>query len=224
MSYRRMRLVQLLTTARSSAKLPGDHDNVERSTLWRFGLSSIAPNVSHSARIDSRDSGRGVLIQRLIGSRQTIQTRIRSDMQQSKIDPTWPNALRWFLVQRLTDFAPWHLMTDPSDFEFAARAFEREDVSGGSVFVFAGRQDREDFAGLLVVDGRVTDQVICFHPVFGQGAHSSPRSWNIVCAVYDDVFDFFQDLVIPDMKDWANEEDASELLMDPCSPSGSPLQ
>lgn len=132
-------------------------------------------------------------------------------MEHSKIDTSWPNALRWFLAQSLNTFTPWHFIRDPEEMAFAANAFRREDVSGGEVFVFARRQDCDDFAGLEVVGGRITDKVVYFHPVFGDSSRSSPRTWNIVAATYGDVFDFVAQRVVPDMKDWALVEDAADL-------------
>ncbi|HYG06912.1 MAG TPA: hypothetical protein VD865_10965 [Stenotrophomonas sp.] len=132
-------------------------------------------------------------------------------MERSKIDPAWPNALRWFLSQGLTKLTPWHFFSDASDYAFASRAFQREDVSGGEVFVFAGRQDCDDFAGLLVVNGEITDQVVYFHPVFSDSKQASPRTWNIVSDVYEDVFDFVRVRVFSDMKDWSLAEDAADL-------------
>ena len=94
---------------------------------------------------------------------------------------------------------------------FAANAFRREDVSRGEVFVFARRQDCDDFAGLELIGGRITDKVVYFHPVFGDSSAPSPRTWNIVTATYGDVFEFVAQCVIPDMKDWALTEDAADL-------------
>ena len=125
------------------------------------------------------------------------------------IDPTWPNSLRWFLVQDLCSFTPWHFIQKDNEFDFAAKAFKKEDVSGGEVFVFASRQDNDDFAGLEIIDGKITEKVICFHPVFSMG--ESKREWHIVDETYVDVFEFVSKQVIEDMKDWALVEDASEL-------------
>jgi hypothetical protein len=129
-------------------------------------------------------------------------------LHSSKISPEWPNALRWFLCQELVHFTPWHFFTEPDEFGFAARAFAREDVSRGQVLVFASRQDREDFAGLEIKDGKFMNQVICFHPVFGSNQNESPRTWNIVCETFDDIFEFVSKCVIADMKEWAADEDA----------------
>ncbi|MBN1186807.1 MAG: hypothetical protein JXB49_31305 [Bacteroidales bacterium] len=130
-------------------------------------------------------------------------------MELSKINSNWPNALRWFLIQNLHSFTPWHLISNVDDFKGAAKAFEREDIKNRKVFVFASRQDCDDFAGLEVVDGKITDKVIYFHPVFSSDV--SDRNWDIVCSQYEDVFDFMSKQVMDDMKDWALTEDANDL-------------
>lgn len=66
-------------------------------------------------------------------------------MDRSKINPEWPNALHWFLVQDLHAFTPWHFIREPDEFALVAEAFHREDIHHGKVFVFAGRQDCDDF-------------------------------------------------------------------------------
>lgn len=132
-------------------------------------------------------------------------------MERSAIDPTWPNALRWFLAQELTSFTPWHFITEASQLAFASRAFAREDVSGGEVFTFARRQDRDDFAGLLLADGRISDTVVYFHPAFADSSKPLPGTWNIVVASFEDVFAFVAGQVIPDMKEWALVEDAADV-------------
>jgi hypothetical protein len=132
-------------------------------------------------------------------------------MERSLINPTWPNSLRWFLAQGLTSFTPWHFIKDPNEMASAANAFRREDVNNGEVFVFAWRQDCDDFAGLELSGGNITDKVIYFHPVFGDSTHPSPRDWNIVTETYRDVFEFVAQCVIPDMKCWALTDDAADL-------------
>jgi hypothetical protein len=132
-------------------------------------------------------------------------------MERSMIDPAWPNALRWFLARNLTSFIPWHFIQEPDEMAFGANAFRREDVDHGEVFAFARRQDCDDFAGLALVDGGISNKVLCFHPVFSDSFKPCPRTWNIVSATYDDVFAFVAQCVVPDMKDWALTEDATDL-------------
>ena len=66
-------------------------------------------------------------------------------------------------------------------------------------------------AKFLCSRGAPTDKVVYFHPVFSNGSTDSPRTWNIVVATYPDVFDFVAQCVVPDMKEWALEEDAGDL-------------
>ena len=131
-------------------------------------------------------------------------------MKPESIDSNWPNALRWFLVQNTESFCPWHFLTESTMFEFAAQAFANEDVKNRTVFVFASRQDNDDFAGLEIVEGTITDKVIVFHPTFGSG--KSARSWDIVDTEFKDVFEFLSNHIVPDMQDWALTEDAFDIL------------
>ncbi|HEY1173845.1 MAG TPA: hypothetical protein VGH19_20940 [Verrucomicrobiae bacterium] len=130
-------------------------------------------------------------------------------MERSKINSAWPTALRWFLVQELNSFTPWHFIKEPEEMAFAAKVFHHEDVHAGEVFVFARRQDCDDFAGLKIIDGRITDEVIYFHPVFTDTSKPSPRTWNILVGCFEDTFAFVTQVVVPDMKDWAMTEDAN---------------
>lgn len=116
-----------------------------------------------------------------------------------------PNYLRWFLVQNLKSFTPWHI--DGKGMKGASDAFHNEDLKKRNVFVFATRQDNDDFAGLEIIEGVITDRVIYFHPSFGNNV----PGWDIVCGEYEDTFTFIASVVIPDMKDWALTEDADEI-------------
>ncbi|QQS03887.1 MAG: hypothetical protein IPK50_16525 [Fibrobacterota bacterium] len=121
-----------------------------------------------------------------------------------------PNALRWFLAQRLLSFTPWHFSNEQSGYSFASEVFHREDLKKRKVFVFARRQDCDDFAGIEIVDGILIDKVICFHPSFG----TNIPGWDIVDGEHEDVFEFVIKVVVPDMKDWASVEDADAIQDD----------
>jgi hypothetical protein len=131
-------------------------------------------------------------------------------MKPESIDSNWPNSLRWFLVQNTENFCPWHFLSKPKEFEFAAKAFANEDIKNRTTFVFASRQDNDDFAGLEIVGGTITDKVIVFHPTFNSG--KSERSWNIVDTEFNDVFEFLSNHIVPDMKDCSLTEDASDII------------
>lgn len=128
-------------------------------------------------------------------------------MIKTQINPKWPNQLRWLLVQNLHSFTPWHFIREPNEFSFAEEAFKREDVGNRQVFVFASRQDNDDYAGLEIKDNKILEKVLYFHLGFQQ----SSSKWNIVKAEHADVFDFLARKVVPDMRDWALTDDAYDL-------------
>lgn len=131
-------------------------------------------------------------------------------------DPQLPNDLRWLLALRLFHLQPWFLFRHRDEYSFASVAFAREDLDHRSVLTFARRHDCDDFAGLEIVDGRVTSRVIYFHPVFGSSSSPvrEPRTWDICCGTYPDVFAFLSHVVAPAMRDWAVCSDATEIAPD----------
>jgi len=119
-----------------------------------------------------------------------------------------PNNLRWFLVQKSISFIPWHIEEKPRGL---SNVFKSEDIEQREVFVFAYRQDCDDLAGFLVIDGEITDQVIYFHPSYTSNPKAQRESdWSIVTGEYNDIFEFFAAVVVSDMREWALTDDAEE--------------
>lgn len=119
-----------------------------------------------------------------------------------------PNNLRWFLVQKSTTFVPWHLEEKPRGLN---NVFKSEDIEQRELFVFAYRQDCDDLAGFLIVDGLITDKVIYFHPSYTSNPKAQRESgWSIVTGEYNDIFEFFAEVIVPDMREWALVDDAEE--------------
>lgn len=130
-------------------------------------------------------------------------------------DTDLPNDLRWLVALGVFHLQPWFLFRHRDEYEFASNAFAAEDIVHRSVITFARRHDCDDFAGLEIIDGRVTSRVIYFHPVFGSSSPvREPRTWDICCGTYADVFAFLSDVVVPAMRDWSSCDDASEIEPD----------
>lgn len=131
-------------------------------------------------------------------------------------DPELPNDLRWLLALGIFHLQPWFQFRARDEYDFATRAFAEEDVSRRWVLTFARRHDCDDFAGLEIVDGKITSRVIYFHPVFGSSsiAETNSRTWDICCGTYPDVFGFLADVVAPAMRDSALCADAADIEPD----------
>lgn len=122
-------------------------------------------------------------------------------METPEIQQVWPKALQCFLGENLNRMPPWEILDSKSQYEYHTETVRENGIDKGTILVFAKRQDNNDFAGLEVRDGQLIDQVICFHAISMLG--NSARNWNVVNAIYADIFEFVAHKVIPDMKQWA---------------------
>jgi hypothetical protein len=95
---------------------------------------------------------------------------------------------------------PWHFLDD-SEGSSADAQFKKERTDLREVRTFARRQDCDDCAGFLVVDGVISDHVIYFHPSFA----GTPNKDMISCE-YASFWIFFEEVVIRDTIDWESEE------------------
>jgi len=87
-----------------------------------------------------------------------------------------PAAYRWFLLRGLTDWTPWHLedgadaIKAPVNFEhnkFFQQQCRIETGADFDFYLFARRQDREDFAFFICgPDGAVQDSTLTIHLSF----------------------------------------------------------
>jgi hypothetical protein len=116
----------------------------------------------------------------------------------------WPLSFRWARANGLSKLVPWHFLADGEGL-LADEQFKKERIGSREVRTFAKRQDCDDFAGFLVVDGIITDRVIYFHPSFS----STPNSY-MINSEHADFWEFVRDIVIPDTKDWESETDLNQ--------------
>jgi hypothetical protein len=135
----------------------------------------------------------------------------------------FPLAYRWFLARKLTDLEPWYftergkpalaeapISTSESNF---ARQFRVETGAAFDVYLFARRQDRDDFA-FFVVDGTdVLDKVVTIHLSFSQ--RMEQKTPLMVEEVTRSFADWVREVVLPDIEDWMSEEDLLPVEMPP---------
>lgn len=115
-----------------------------------------------------------------------------------------PLAFRWFVSHGLLWFKPWYFDYDVSPLRNVQRAF-RIESGGRDVIPFAFRQDNDDMAGFEVVEGRVTDRVIAFHPSWTE----KPNEY-LIDGEFSDLWEFASKQLMQDMKWWASEDDFPE--------------
>lgn len=129
----------------------------------------------------------------------------------------FPLAYRWFLAKGLTNWQPWYFIdTDATvqgkpDFaanQFASNAFQAETGADFDVYLFARRQDMDDFAFFVVRDGKIEDRVVTIHLSFAKRMEfASPLRYDQTGQGFTQ---WLRETVIADVEDWISEEDIHE--------------
>lgn len=118
-----------------------------------------------------------------------------------------PTGYQWFLALGLTRFVPWEFV-GLDRYVVINERFSIETALPTRVATFASHQGMDTYAGFEVVGGRLTEQVIVFHPTF----QTNVAGWSIIEARYVDIFAFVRERVLPDMQDWLQDEDVRDYM------------
>ena len=116
-----------------------------------------------------------------------------------------PNAYHWFSKLNLTKFIPWHFDKEINQNSIINERFKKECNQNREVLTFGCRQDMDTFVAFEVINGKVVENVIVFHPSFQENT----PNWDIIENEYSDFFDFMRNQVLPDMKGWIPDDDVN---------------
>lgn len=108
----------------------------------------------------------------------------------------WPLSYRWAQANGIKKMVPWHFYANNEGFRIDA-VFVTECVEAVEVRTFAFRQDCDDFAAFVVIDGCITGEVIYFHPSF-----EGSKNPYLVNSRFSDLYSFLSEVVFEDTKDW----------------------
>lgn len=124
------------------------------------------------------------------------------------MNPQIPNSYEWFAKLNLTKFIPWVFDTDIHAHASINERFKMECEQNLEVLTFGRRQDMDTFVGFEIVNGKTTEKVIGFHPSFSQNM----KGWSIIKFEYSDFFEFMQQCVLPEMKEWIPVDDVNDYI------------
>jgi hypothetical protein len=129
----------------------------------------------------------------------------------------FPLPYRWFLTKGLVNLEPWSFIDDvgslaiPPDFaksQFFQDRFKLETGADFDVYLFARRQDMEDFAFFAVKDGQILDLVIPIHLTFsGNKDFERPLRLPEISLTF---MQWIKRDVIADIEAWQSEEELGE--------------
>ena len=143
---------------------------------------------------------------------------VRQNADVSVHSQPFPLSYRWFISRGLTSWQPWYFIDDQQslrldpDFsknDFAVRAFKTETRADFDVYLFARRQDMDDFAFFVVKDGKIEDKVVTIHLTFAKKLElKAPLQYGQVTRSF---VAWMREDVIPDVEDWMNEDDLPDV-------------
>ena len=120
-----------------------------------------------------------------------------------------PVGYRWLVLKGLVDLCPWHMIEEQREAEALRDELLREIASPNIFpiqdwFPFARRQDRDDFAGFVIKDGRVKPEVAVIHLTFVGHAERPP--WPGMDR-FPTIWSWLQAEVVPAWEEWVEEEE-----------------
>lgn len=126
----------------------------------------------------------------------------------------FPLAYRWFFAKGLTNWQPWYFIDTDATLknepnfaanQFAKDAFQLETRADFDVYLFARRQDRDDFAFFVVRAGKIEDRVVTIHLSFAKRLElPSPLRYD---QISQNLVQWLRKTVIADVEEWMSEED-----------------
>jgi hypothetical protein len=125
-----------------------------------------------------------------------------------------PLAYRWFLIRGLANWQPWYFLhapeTDSVDLALSRddvfeRQFKTETEPDFDVFLFARRQDMDDFAFFVVRDGAIEDRVVSIHLSFAKRFElKQPLRHSEIGQTFTQ---WIREVALSDVEHWISEED-----------------
>lgn len=128
-----------------------------------------------------------------------------------------PLSYRWIRANGLGRLIPWHFRDDPERVQLLRHEYRLEMDGTSDILPFAERQDREDIAGFIVVDGVIQDRVLEMHLTWAgardmywlkPGEQPPPLDLD----KYPSFQDWLVQVMLADSLEWQSEEDLTAIL------------
>jgi hypothetical protein len=116
-----------------------------------------------------------------------------------------PLEYRWLKANGFNGFVPWSLIDNPGS-ETLRREYQTE--TGEDFYPFASRQDCDDVAGFVVVDGEIQNLVVVAHLTWSRSREIVGFPSRIR---FKNMFDWLKNQVMQDTWEWMSEEDLKDV-------------
>lgn len=129
------------------------------------------------------------------------------------MNQTFPLPYRWFLNKGLVNWEPWYFMDSRESINsrpnFAqnselSKQFKIETGAEFDVYLFARRQDQDDFAFFIIEDGKLLDRVVTIHLSFVNKLElKQPLKSQEINKSF---IDWVRTVALQDVDEWIEEE------------------
>ena len=103
-------------------------------------------------------------------------------------------------------FMPWSFEDNFESITNFSELFDAECIEQNvKVVSIMRRQDCDDFAGFEIIEGIITDKIICF-----ELSYNKTKNKFLINNRYGNLFEFFKAVVFPDFENWVSTDDFDE--------------
>ena len=117
-----------------------------------------------------------------------------------------PIEYRWLKAHNFEGLRPWYFI-DPFNSGGLRKEYQLE--TGKDIIPFARRQDNDDIAGFEIIDNEIQNKVITVHLTWSSKMEREGYP-NLKDSI--DIFKWLENIVIPETKDWINEEELNDIV------------
>lgn len=128
-----------------------------------------------------------------------------------------PLPYRWIRANGVDRLIPWHFRDDPDRVELLRQEYWLEMDGTSDILPFAERQDMDDIAGLIVLDGVIQDRVMTMHLTWKGGRDmywldpgEQPPPLDL--KAYPSFQDWFSEVMLGASFEWQDEENLAAIL------------
>ncbi|NLR95038.1 hypothetical protein [Flammeovirga agarivorans] len=117
-----------------------------------------------------------------------------------------PLEYKWILAHKFKGFTPWNIISQEKIQKTLEKEYRKE--TGGDILAFALREDCDIIAGFPIKDNNIENTVKVIHLTWSQ---KNETLGYPIEEVYENIFQWLTEAVIPLTKEWISEEELKEI-------------
>ena len=117
-----------------------------------------------------------------------------------------PIEYRWLKAHNFNILTPWYFI-EPDNSSAIRREYQNE--TGKDIFPFARRQDNDEFAGFLIINGVIQKTVLTVHLTWTTKLENNGFP---LCRESSDLIEWLKNIMLTDTQEWITENELEDLI------------